>query len=134
MTSRSIVSRAASLLLGASIFGLAACALPSRPSSPVTVTSAVPTETATASSVNARRDAGPRRASMPGAYATIPLVFEENRGQAAEGVQFLARGSGYDLAVAGTGLSFSTAEREVRMTMVGAREPPDHGPPGAFVD
>src|SRR6478736_3042196 len=33
------------------------------------------------------------------AYASLPLSFEENRGQFDRSVRFLARGSGYSLAV-----------------------------------
>jgi hypothetical protein len=37
------------------------------------------------------------------AYGSLPLAFESNEGQARAGVRFLARGSGYGLALTRTG-------------------------------
>ena len=37
------------------------------------------------------------------AYGSLPLAFEPNEGQARAGVEFLARGSGYGLALTRTG-------------------------------
>src|SRR6266508_309079 len=45
---------------------------------------------------------GPARPPIDEAYGTLPLIFETNRGQAAEPVRFLARGVGYRLLLSPT--------------------------------
>src|SRR6266540_407854 len=45
---------------------------------------------------------GPARRPIDEAYGTLPLIFEANRGQAAEPVRFLARGVGYRLLLSPT--------------------------------
>ena len=66
------------------------------------------------------------------AYGKLPLSFEENRGQANEPVDFVARGPGYALALAPTEAAFSlskvssdsakngSSSKVVRMNLVGA--------------
>jgi hypothetical protein len=47
-----------------------------------------------------------RTAALREAYGKLPLAFEQNRGQADEGKQFQARGTGYTLSLSPTEASF----------------------------
>jgi hypothetical protein len=51
----------------------------------------------------------------------LPLVFEANRGQAAPGVRFLARGSGYSLLLLDEGAVLQLPSSELRMRLAGSR-------------
>ncbi len=61
--------------------------------------------------------AGVRRAP---AYGQVPLSFEVNRGQAGEGVRFVARTSGYTLLVTAAGPELVFRGGGARMRLVGA--------------
>src|SRR4051794_20254616 len=62
--------------------------------------------------------------SAAAAYGRLPLAFEANRGQAAAGVDFLARGSGYALGLTPTeavlALRSDTGGDVLRLRVVGA--------------
>ena len=64
------------------------------------------------------------RTAPSAAYSQLPLAFEANQGQAAPGVDFLARGGGYALALspAGAALGLRTAAGGdvLRLTLFGA--------------
>jgi hypothetical protein len=51
----------------------------------------------------------------------LPLVFEVNRGQAAPGVRFLARGSGFTLLLEEDGAVMKLPSSELRMRLAGSR-------------
>jgi hypothetical protein len=51
---------------------------------------------------SSKRAAQPTAGTVRAAYARLPLSFERNDGQAAAGVDFLARGRGYTLLVSPT--------------------------------
>ena len=50
---------------------------------------------------DARRDAAAAKPSLADRYGKLPLVFEENRGQADRRVRFVSRGEGYSLFLTG---------------------------------
>jgi uncharacterized protein (TIGR03437 family) len=51
---------------------------------------------------------------------TLPLAFEPNRGQAAAGVDFTARGKGWSLALSGRGAELISRHGRIRMVIEGA--------------
>ena len=53
------------------------------------------------------------------AYGQLPLSFEENRGQADESVDFLARGPGYTLALSPTEAAFALSPRSDELPVRG---------------
>lgn len=68
-----------------------------------------------------------RGAVNPHAFGAIPLSFEPNRGQAARGIAFLARGQGYSVALNATSAALtlhrgtvSVRSATVRVTLMGA--------------
>ena len=64
-------------------------------------------------------------AATVAAYAQLPLAFEQNQGQADVGIDFLAQGSGYGIALANGNavLNFNTdlGQHTVGLELVGAR-------------
>ncbi|MEA2686906.1 MAG: hypothetical protein QOE93_2101 [Actinomycetota bacterium] len=64
----------------------------------------------------------PSRAAVLDALAQLPLGFEPNVGQDPAGVQYVARGPGYHLALSATEASLGLAETDapVRMRLVGS--------------
>ncbi|HYY59371.1 MAG TPA: hypothetical protein VE842_18735, partial [Pyrinomonadaceae bacterium] len=57
------------------------------------------------------QSAPPTTAQVREAYGQLPLSFEENRGQAAESFNFLARGAGYMLSLSPTETVFALTQR-----------------------
>jgi hypothetical protein len=57
-----------------------------------------------------------QRAALVDAYGRLPLRFEENRGQARRGVQFLSRGAAQQILLTAEGarVSFDTEPDELR--------------------
>src|SRR5690242_3764771 len=64
--------------------------------------------------------AAPPDASLSQANAVmarLPLRFEENRGQAAPGARYLARGAGFSLEMTGRGPAFAIGARRIELTL-----------------
>ncbi|MCD6077555.1 MAG: Cell surface protein, partial [Ramlibacter sp.] len=65
-------------------------------------------------------------ATVAETYAALPLTFEVNEGQAGSGVDFLAHGSGYGIALSGGNatLSLATAhgQQDVTLALLGAKQ------------
>jgi hypothetical protein len=66
-----------------------------------------PLKTETASPANYTIDETRNKENIQQAYASLPLVFEENRGQTSEQVKFISRGSGYMLFLTPTEAVFN---------------------------
>ena len=62
-----------------------------------------------------------QRLALPHAYGTLPLSFEENRGQTAPQVKFLSRGSGYSLFLTPTEAVLKLREGAPRRQPTGNR-------------
>ena len=81
------------------------------------------------------RSAARTNAEVREAYGQLPLSFEENRGQADESVNFLARGPGYLLALSPTEAVFALSPRADELSARGEQSIslPDQstGPKGA---
>src|SRR3954468_20234868 len=55
----------------------------------------------------------------------IPLRFEENRGQFAKAVRYMARSGGYDLQLTDGGAAFQMGDQRVELRMVHANPSPE---------
>ena len=60
-------------------------------------------------------------------YASLPLSFEPNRGQAADAVRFLARGRGYTLFLSAAEALFALQARPARQSLLLQPNPPGFG-------
>lgn len=65
-------------------------------------------------------------ATAAATYAALPMSFEANAGQAGEGIDFIAHGGGYGIALDGghawLALATESGARTVQLQLVGARE------------
>ena len=60
-------------------------------------------------------------AALPGAAPRLPIAFERNQGQADQGIEYLARTSGYTLALSGGRAQMLARDFRVSLTFAGAR-------------
>ncbi|MBI4902867.1 MAG: hypothetical protein HY820_04480 [Acidobacteria bacterium] len=71
--------------------------------------------------------AAPPRSPRPANLARLPLVFEENRGQADPDTRFLARGQGFRLQLGRSEVVLDSLDSRVTLTWLGATTGQIHG-------